>query len=132
MIKFSTITENNSIRLAFQKLEGEYGKILTVIDKKKSLLGLISAGDLRRAILAGYNLNDKIKNIYSRNVTYVYKDELEKRKLNKSNFGSQSLGDTIFYVPVLDKNKKVKDIISVERVLNILENKNKKKNKKKK
>jgi len=132
MTKFSTITEKNSIRLAFQKLEGEYGKILTVIDKKKSLLGLISAGDLRRAILAGYNLNDKIKNIYSRNVTYVYKDELEKKKLNKSNFGSQSLGDTIFYVPVLDKNKKVKDIISVERVLNILENKNKKKNKKKK
>ena len=63
MIKFSSIKENNTIRLAFQKLHGEHGKILTVINKKKSLLGLISTGDLRRAILAGYNLNEK--NIYA-------------------------------------------------------------------
>ena len=88
MAKFSSITENNTIRIAFKKLHGEHGKILVVIDKKKSLLGVISTGDLRRAILAGYNLNDKIKKIYNRNVTYVYKDELEKKKLHKSNFGS--------------------------------------------
>ena len=62
---------------------------------------MISTGDLRRAILAGYNLNDKIKKIYNRNVTYVYKDELEKKKLHKSNFGSGSLGDTTFYVPII-------------------------------
>jgi len=123
MTKFSTITENNTIQLAFQKLHGEHGKILTVVNNKKSLLGVISAGDLRRGILAGYNLNDKIKNIYNRNATYVYQKELEEKKLNKSNFGSGSLGDTTFYVPVVNDNKEVKDIIPVERVLEILENK---------
>ena len=123
MTKFSTITENNTIQLAFQKLHGEHGKILTVVNNKKSLLGVISAGDLRRGILAGYNLNDKIKNIYNRNATYVYQQELEEKKLIKSNFGSGSLGDTTFYVPVVNDNKEVKYIIPVERVLEILENK---------
>ncbi|EDZ60446.1 UDP-glucose 4-epimerase [Candidatus Pelagibacter sp. HTCC7211] len=122
MAKFSSITENNTIRLAFKRLHGEHGKILAVIDKKKSLLGVISTGDLRRAILDGYNLNDKIKKIYNRNVTYVYKDELEKKKLNKSNFGSGSLGDSTFYVPIVNNNKKVYDMIPVEKVLATLEN----------
>ena len=132
MFKFSNITEKNTIRSAFQKLSGEHGKILTVINKKKSLLGVISMGDLRRAILAGHNLNDNIKKIYNNNVTFVYKEELDKRKLKKSNFGSDSLGDTTFYVPVIDKNKKIKNIIPVEKVLTILENKNSKRNVKKK
>jgi len=123
MTKFSSITENNTIQLAFQKLHGEHGKILIVVNNKKSLIGVISAGDLRRGILAGYNLNDKIKNIYNRNATYVYQKELEEKKLVKSNFGSGSLGDTTFYVPVVNDNKEVKDIIPVERVLEILENK---------
>lgn len=130
MSKFSSITERNTIRLAFQRLHGEHGKILTVIDKKKKLIGVISTGDLRKAILAGYNLNDKIKEIYNRKVTYVYEEELEKKKLNKSNFHSGSLGDTNFYVPILNNINEVKDIISVERVLGALENKKLKKNKK--
>ena len=35
MAKFSSITENNTIRSAFKRLHGEHGKILAVIDKKK-------------------------------------------------------------------------------------------------
>ena len=132
MFKFSSINEKNTIRSAFQKLKGEHGKILTVVNKKKSLIGVVSIGDLRRAILAGYNLNDKIKKIYNNNVTFVYKEELEKKKLKKSNFGSDSLGDTTFYVPIIDKNRKVKNIIPVEQVLTSLENKKSKKVKKKK
>lgn len=131
MIRFSSINENNSIRYALQKLHGEHGKILTVVDNKKSLLGVISTGDLRKAILTGYNLNDKIKKIYNNKFTFVYKEELEKKKLAKSNFGSGSLSDTTFYVPVINKNKKVKEVIPVEKVLNILENKNLKKKTKK-
>ncbi len=123
MFKFSNITEKNTIRTAFKKLSGEHGKILTVINKKRSLLGVVSIGDLRRAMLAGNNLNDKIKKIYNSNVTFVYEEELEKKKLHKSNFGSGSLGDTTFYVPVINKKKQVKDVITVEKVLSILENK---------
>lgn len=132
MIKYSSITEKNTIKSAFQKLSGEHGKILTVVNKKKSLLGVISTGDLRRAILGGFNPNDSIKNIYNRDVTYVYKKELEQKKLNKSNFTSNSLGDTTFYIPIIDKNKQVKNILTVEKVLNILEDNNSKKNIKKK
>jgi nucleoside-diphosphate-sugar epimerase/CBS domain-containing protein len=123
MTVFSTLTENNTIQLAFQKLHGEHGKILPVIDKKKSLLGVISTGDLRRAILAGYNLKDRIKEIYNKNVAYVYQKELEEKKFNKSNLNNKSLGDTTFYIPIVDDYKKIKDIIPVEKVLQILESK---------
>jgi nucleoside-diphosphate-sugar epimerase len=132
MTKLSSITEKNTIRSAFKKLHGEHGKILVVINKKKSLLGVISAGDLRRAILAGYNLDDKIKNIYNRDVTYVFQDELAKKKLSKSNFGNKSLGDSNFYVPIVNNNKQPKDIIPVERVLATLEKKSFKEHKKNK
>ncbi len=124
MLNSSSITENTSIKVALQKLHGEHGKILVVINKNQSLLGVVSAGDLRRAILAGHNLNDKIKEVYNRNVTYVFKNELTRKKLKKSNFGSDSLGDTDFYVPIINNNKQVKEIIPVEKVLEILENKN--------
>jgi FlaA1/EpsC-like NDP-sugar epimerase len=121
MINFSSITQKSTIQSAFKKLTGAYGKILIVIDRKKSLLGLVTIGDLRRAILAGFNLNDNVKKIYKRNFTFVFEDELKKKKLIKSNFTSNSLGDSTFYVPVIDKSKKVKDIMPVEKILNILE-----------
>ena len=128
MINFSSITQKSTIQSAFKKLTGAYGKILIVIDRKKSLLGLVTIGDLRRAILAGFNLNDNVKKIYKRNFTFVFEDELKKKKLIKSNFTSNSLGDSTFYVPVIDKSKKVKDIMPVEKILNILEANNSKNN----
>ena len=132
MLKSSSITENITIKTALQRLHGEHGKILVVINKRESLLGIVSAGDLRRAILSGFNLNDKIKKIYNRDVTYVFQDELTKKKLIKSTFGSGSLGDSAFYVPILNKNKQVREIVPVERVLATLENKNFKKDNAKK
>ncbi len=118
-----SIKKNNTIKFALTKLQGNYGKILTVINKDKSLIGIISAGDIRRAILSGYNVNDKIDRIYNKKVSYVFEDELKKKKLIKSNFGSESLNNSIFYIPVLNKDKKVKDIIPVERVIETLEKK---------
>ncbi len=128
MNKFSFITEKNTIRSAFKKLNREHGKILVVVNTKKILLGVISTGDLRRAILDGFNIDDKIKEIYNHKVTYVYKEELDKKKLSKSNFTSISLGDTALYVPIVNNNKEVKDILPVEKILNILEDKNLEKN----
>ena len=118
-----SLKTNNTIKFALKESHGDHGKILTVIDKNKSLIGIVSSGDIRRAILSGYNLNDKIEKIYNKKVSYVFHDELIKKKLIKSNFGSESLNNSIFYIPVLNNNNKVKDIIPVERVLEILENK---------
>lgn len=123
MSKSLNLTKNSTIKFALQKLHGEYGKILTVVDKNKSLIGVVSSGDLRRAILSGCNLNDKIEKIYNTKVSYVFQEELIKKKFNKSKFGSESLNNSIFYLPVLNNNKRVKDIIPVERVLEILEKK---------
>lgn len=128
MTKNLSVTKNSTIKYSLQKLRGEYGKILTVVDKNKSLIGVISSGDLRRAILSGYNLNDKIEKIFNKKVSYVFKDELIKKRFNKSKFGSESLNNSIFYLPVLDNKKRIKDIIPVERVLEILEKKIEKKN----
>ncbi len=81
MFKNFNLTKNNTIKYALKKLQGEYQNILTVVDKKKSLLGIVSSGDLRRAILSGYNINDKIEKIYNRKVSYIFEDELIKKKI---------------------------------------------------
>ena len=75
-----SLKTNNTIKFALKELHGDYGKILTVIDKNKSLIGIVSSGDIRRAILSGYNLNDKIEKIYNKKVSYVFHDELIKKK----------------------------------------------------
>jgi dTDP-glucose pyrophosphorylase len=41
-------------------------KIAIIVDNEKKLLGTISDGDIRRAILKNISLNDSIKNIYSK------------------------------------------------------------------
>ena len=48
-------------------------KCLVIIDKKNHVLGTLSDGDLRKAILKGAFLGDPIKNIYQQNPTILVK-----------------------------------------------------------
>ena len=72
MYKNNFLTKNSTIKHAFGKINGEFGKILCVVDSKKSLIGVLTAGDLRRGILSGFNLKDKIEKVYSNNFSFVY------------------------------------------------------------
>ena len=63
-LKYSQVFENTTIKTCFLFLEKSTKQIIFVIDKKKKLLGSITDGDLRRAILKNSRLDQKINNIY--------------------------------------------------------------------
>lgn len=132
MDKDNFIKENDKISTALRKVSGSFGKIVCVVDKYKKLLGVITAGDIRRAILSGYGSNQPIKKIYNKNVSFVFEEELKNKKLNKSYFSNNEINQSIYYVPVVDDNKKIKNILTVERIVELMENKNYNKSKKKK
>ena len=56
------VNENTSLIVALKKLNRR-GKNLFLVDKKKRLLNTVSDGDIRRALIQGYKLNDKIKKL---------------------------------------------------------------------
>ena len=62
-----TVIKNISIKKSFRILNKTAKKTLVVIDKNKKLLGTLSSGDLRKALLKGKNLNSKIEKIYKKN-----------------------------------------------------------------
>ena len=120
MLKNNFLNKNSTIKNAFSKIDGEFGKILCVVDGNKSLIGVLTAGDLRRGILSGFNLNDKIENIYSKSFSFVYSHELKKKKLINSNFNTKKLTDSIYQIPIVNKKKQVLDIVSLEKLIDSL------------
>ncbi len=132
MNKENLIKENDKIATALKKVSGSFGKITCVVDNKKKLLGVITAGDIRRAILAGNDSKDSIKKIYNKNVSYIFENEIANKKFVRSKFSNKEINQSIFYVPVVDENKKVKNILTTERIVELMENKNSRQKKKKK
>lgn len=93
-----SLDASTSIKEALQIIDTGEMKIALVIDGNKKLIGTVSDGDTRRAILKGIDLDEPVKNIM--NCDFVYakvgdsKDEiLQLAEQNK-----------IYQVPILDEN----------------------------
>ena len=64
------IKKNESIKESFKILNKTAKKTLIVVDDSSKLLGTLSNGDLRKAILKGRKLNNKIENIFKKKCTF--------------------------------------------------------------
>jgi len=100
-IKKIVISSTATIKEAMQKIDDGALKIALVADDNLKLLGTISDGDIRRAILNGISIEENITNIYNTNAIRAYidtpKDEL--RRLSKHHH--------ILRIPIVDKNEKL-------------------------
>jgi len=103
------ITANVSIKKALQLIKKNGAKALVVVDRNDKLIGSLSDGDIRKAILKNISLNKNIKNIFYKKPKYLVQGQYSKQSLNnlihKNNF-------TI--IPVIDDFKKVKEIITLQ------------------
>ena len=59
-----SVTPNNSIKSCLELINNIGQNTLLVIGKKKKLIGTLSDGDIRRAILKNINLDDNFKKYY--------------------------------------------------------------------
>ena len=111
------ISDKQSIRSALEKINRSGLKNIIVIDKNNRFKGIITDGDIRRAILRKIKLNDKVKKIYNRNPIFVYNNQYDREKLKKIFLKKQ-----IDLIPVL--NKKKREVLNVIKALEIFTNKN--------
>ena len=95
------ITENQSIRNALERINRSGLKSIIVVSNKNKFKGIITDGDVRRAILKKINLNDKVKKIYNRNPIFVYDNHYNNEKIKKI-----FLSKKIDLIPVICKKKR--------------------------
>tara|TARA_Y100000389_G_C17470072_1_gene529576 strand:- start:2438 stop:3472 length:1035 start_codon:yes stop_codon:yes gene_type:complete len=104
--KENIVTEDEIFINALQKIEECFHKVLLVV-RNDQLIGLISNGDLRRALLNGHPTTEKIKKIVNYRFDFLNSDfkDSDVHKIFNINLNS--------YIPVLDKNNKIINLIYV-------------------
>lgn len=99
------IKRDTTVKQALKRIDETAEKILIVVKEKNVLLGTLTDGDIRRHILNGGKLADKITDVYNANPTFLYypwnlKDAKEIMIMKK-----------IEAVPVLNSNREVIDVL---------------------
>ena len=108
MIKDLFIYPEKNLKDALNKLSETGEKCLIVIkDKQKKILGTLSDGDIRKAILKNFDLTQKIEFIYKKNPYVLLENKFSKKDANKL-----FLDYKIDLIPIVDEKSKVKDFIS--------------------
>ena len=69
-----TIKESSSIENSLFKLDKSKDKCLVVTNSKQRLLGTLTDGDVRRALINGIDFSHSIKNIYNKRPFYIKKE----------------------------------------------------------
>ncbi len=108
MIKSSQkIYKTESIIKSLQKMNKSGSKTLCVVDKKNTLLGTFSDGDLRKIILKGTDLDNIIDGHYNKNPTFFYENIYTNKQLISS-FSK----DNFDIIPIVNKDKILIKILS--------------------
>ena len=84
---------------------------LFVINKKKKLLGVVTLGDFRKALLLNKNFNLVIKKLMNKNFKYLNENFTKEEAFKILNKNSM-----IVDIPILNKNKKIISILSRSKI----------------
>lgn len=84
--------------------------VLFVLDDEKRMVGTLTDGDSRRALIAGASVNDKVSKIMHRSFNYMKVEELDDVKELKRQKELQ-----MRLVPVLDKDHHIVEIVNLEK-----------------
>ena len=84
--------------------------VLFVVDEEQRMVGTLTDGDSRRALIAGASVNDKSEKIMHRNFNYMRADDIDNvQELCHQKKMQMKL------VPILDEDKHIIDIINLEK-----------------
>ena len=118
-IKKNLINSESSILDAIKKINKVELKFLLIINKSNSLIGTITDGDLRRAIVEQIDMKKKIIIIMNKKFIFL------KKKID-NNMGQLILNKKIIkFLPILDSNNGIRSIIIPDDLFNKQVKKNK-------
>jgi dTDP-glucose pyrophosphorylase len=108
VIKNIVINPEQTIKESMRFINLNGFRSLIVVDKKNIVLGILTDGDIRRAISKGMDIKESINNIYEKNFFYAKENDLEIKELEKI-----SIENNLPIVPIIDNNKKLVDYYSI-------------------
>ena len=109
MLKSLIVNKDLKLIDALKRLDESALRYLLVLDKNSILVGSLSDGDVRRAILSGADLNHDISNFYMKDPIY-----LKKNSFNQSHAQELMTSKNLMYLPIVDESNKFVDIIKSE------------------
>ncbi len=101
--KFS-ISPDAKIKEAMKLINSGQERICFVVDKKKNILKSVTDGDLRRAILKGYTLSDKLTKLPLKKISIFKEGDSYQEALKK-------FSNRITVLPIVDSKGKFKGIL---------------------
>lgn len=110
-MKDHLINQNISLLEALSRINSVAPEplVLFVMDDAGRMVGTLTDGDSRRALIAGASVNDKIEKIMHRNFNYIKVEDIDDVKEIKR---QRELKMRL--VPVLDKDNQIVEIINLE------------------
>ncbi|CAN2170718.1 GCD1 Nucleoside-diphosphate-sugar pyrophosphorylase involved in lipopolysaccharide biosynthesis/translation initiation factor 2B, gamma/epsilon subunits (eIF-2Bgamma/eIF-2Bepsilon) [Candidatus Nanopelagicaceae bacterium] len=96
--KAAILSPEASVRSAIEKLESTGFQIILIADKELRLLGTVTDGDIRRALMSHLDLDAQVENVMHKNVTVIgnSSNRLEALNLMKKN--------KVLQVPIIDEH----------------------------
>ncbi len=116
MWKKSLIPQTATIRDAIAAIDGGNHQIALVVDEASALLGTVTDGDVRRAILKGMKLDATVSSIMSKDPIVA------ERGQGKETLLALTRHRGIHQVPLVDENRRVTGIETVDHILNATRN----------
>jgi mannose-1-phosphate guanylyltransferase/mannose-6-phosphate isomerase len=101
-----TIYNNDTIKVALQKIQDNKKRFLICLDENNVVLGLITDGDIRRGFLESLTITDPINEILNSDFEYLTIDSSFNEVCKK--FKS----DKIDFLPIVDKDMKLINVIT--------------------
>ena len=125
------LLKKRKIREAIELLHGEYGMIVTVLNDDNTLFGIVSSGDLTKALLNGHSLDDTLEIVANKSPV-----KIESKNLNQNSYltlinqlekivGSDTTGK-LFRIPVTNDSSNILGLVTMDMLQTF--NKDKKQN----
>ncbi len=105
------IGTDSTIKEAMKVIDKNLTGGALVVNENNELVGTITDGDIRRAILKGRSINEGIDSTYFKNFKFVTEQHSKKKAKE------YMLSNKIRQVPVIDKNKKLIDLYFLDDII---------------
>jgi len=99
------VNQNATIKEAMRVIDRGSMKTAIVIDNSNKLCGMVTDGDIRRGILRGISIDEKISEVMNKNPIYAYTNTPKQEILNILK------NKKILNLPLIDENNVVKDFV---------------------
>ena len=117
----SIVGLRDTISTVLEKMDEGYGAIVAVVDDGGCVIGILSVGDLRRAILNGRMRSTPVSEVMNRNPVTITRAELESEEtINEALAGLRALypkDHMNIMVPVVDRERRPIGMIDLQSLL---------------